>query len=111
MAMPRKPDALHKLHGTKSRHGNLAAEPLAQGRPRYPRNITPQARRVFKELVNQLEARRTLTPGDGHLLTLYATVWDRRERAQANLLAQGEICAYTRLDPNGVARTKSRRRI
>jgi hypothetical protein len=30
-------------------------------------------------------------------------VWDRRERAQANLLAQGEICAYTRLDPNGVA--------
>jgi hypothetical protein len=50
MARPRKPVDTHTLHGTRP-HYDVAAEPLAQGRPRYPRNITPEARRVFKELV------------------------------------------------------------
>ena len=102
MAMPRKSDALHKLHGSRP-HDRVDGTPVPSGRPRYPKNVTAEARRVFKQLVSQLESRRTLTPGDGHLLTLYATIWDRRERAQARLLVEGEICAYTRLDPNGVA--------
>src|ERR1700730_16836515 len=101
MPMPRKSDDLHLLHSTKP-HNRTPETPsmLVAGRPRYPRNLTKEARRVYKHLCRQLEERHVLTEGDEHLLSLFATVWDRRERAQEKLLAEGEICFYTRLDPN-----------
>lgn len=104
MPMPRKADELHKLHGSRP-HDRTPVTPsmLVAGRPPYPKGLTKEARRVFKTLCRQLEERRALTEGDGHLLQLYAIIWDRWSNAQDHLLLQGAVCEYTRLDPNGVA--------
>ena len=102
MPTPRKADELHALHGSRPHDRTpVTSSLLVAGRPDYPKGLTPAARRVFKTLCKQLEERRALTPGDGHLLQLYAEIFDRRQRAQAKLLAQGEVCIYTRLDSNG----------
>jgi P27 family predicted phage terminase small subunit len=104
MPTPRKANDVHRLQGTIP-HDRAPETPstLVASRPRYPKNLTPEAKRVFKQLCRQLADRKTLTEGDEHLLTLYVTIWDRRARAQEKLLAEGEVCAYTRIDPNGVA--------
>src|SRR5271169_5139221 len=102
MPMPRKPLALHELHGTVP-NGRVDNPLIPAGRPRYPKGLTKAARKVFKHLCSLLESRRTLTEGEYYLLQMYAEVWDRRGRAQAKLLAEGEIRLYNRLDPNGVA--------
>jgi P27 family predicted phage terminase small subunit len=104
MPQPRKADQLHELHGTRP-HDRSPITPsmLTAGRPKYPRGLTAEGKRVFKMLCRQLEDRNTLTEGDGHLISLYATLYDRWTRAQKRLLLEGEICFYTRLDPNGVA--------
>lgn len=104
MPARRKSENLHQLHGSRPHdRAAEAAEALVAGRPGYPKNLTREAKRIFKMLCRQLENRRALTEGDGHLIQLYAEIFDRRQRAQAKLLAEGEVCAYTRLDPNGVA--------
>jgi P27 family predicted phage terminase small subunit len=104
MPTPRKSPEEHELTGAKPHYEVAPANvPLVASRPRYPKGLTPEARRVFKQLVQQLENRRALTEGDRFLLHVFAETWDRRARAQEKLLAQGEVCLYTRLDPNGVA--------
>ena len=104
MPAQRKGDDLHDLHSTKP-HDRTPVTPsmLVAGRPRFPKSLSAEARRVFKLLVKQLEARRVLTEGDGFLLQLAAELWDRRARAQAKLLEEGEVKLYTRLDSNGDA--------
>ncbi len=105
MPTPRKHDKLHDLQGTKphDRNPEMTPSTLVAGRPRLPRSTTPEAKSLFKRLCKQLAERRALTQGDEYLLTLCATIWDRRNRAQEKLLVEGEICFYTRLDSNGVA--------
>jgi len=103
MPMPRKSDADHALHGSKPHDRGITPTTLVAGRPRVPKGISADAKRVFKLLCKQLEARRALTEGDGFLLQLAAELWDRRARAQAKLLEEGEVCLYTRLDSNSVA--------
>jgi P27 family predicted phage terminase small subunit len=105
MPQPRKHDKLHVLQGTKPHDRNPEMTPgtLVAGRPKFPKSLSGEAKRVFKQLCRQLAERRALTEGDGHLLILYATIWDRRARAQEKLIEQGEVVAYTRIDPNGVA--------
>ena len=104
MPMPRKSPEEHALTGTKVNYPiETTNSRLAAGRPKYPKGISQDGRRLFKRLCNQLASRRALTEGDEYLLRLFVETWERRARAQANLLAQGEICEYTRLDPNGVA--------
>jgi P27 family predicted phage terminase small subunit len=73
------------------------------GRPKFPRTISGDAKYIFRQLCKTLEARRTLTPGDGQLLALYAVAYDRQQRALTKIAEQGEICVYTRLDSNGTA--------
>jgi len=102
MPMPRKDDALHKLHSTTPHDRTTdKPSPLVASRPKYPKDITPAARRVFKDLVKLLLERRALTSGDQYLLELYVAIWDRRARAQAKLLEEGEVTTYTRIDSNG----------
>ncbi len=102
MPMPRKDDTLHKLHSTTP-HDRTPDKPsaLLASRPKYPKDVTPAARKVFKDLVKLLLERRALTSGDKYLLELYAAIWDRRSRAQAKLLDEGEVTTYTRIDSNG----------
>lgn len=103
MSAPKKSDAAHWLTGTKSQAKPEPEMPLAPGRPKYPKGISPEAKSVFKRLCSLLEARRALTEGDGELLRLYAVIFDRHQRAISHIAEQGEICTYTRLDSNGEA--------
>lgn len=98
-----KPDHLHKLQSTKPQGKASTTSTPPAGRPKFPRTISGDAKYIFRQLCKMLEARRTLTPGDGQLLALYACNYDRHEKAIAKIAEQGEICVYTRLDSNGTA--------
>jgi P27 family predicted phage terminase small subunit len=100
--VPRERKSLpdHKLTGTKPEWVSPSAD-IKPGRPRYPKGISPDAKRVFKNISRLLEARRSLSEGDGELLRLYALTYDRHARAVEKLKTEGEICTYTRLDKKG----------
>src|SRR6266404_508006 len=101
--MPRaaKSAAIHQLQGTLSEAKPLTDSQVPPGRPRYPKNLSPEARTEFKRLCRQLEARRTLTEGDGQLLEIAAQETARYRRACAKLDAEGEVKIYIRLDSHG----------
>jgi P27 family predicted phage terminase small subunit len=61
------------------------------GRPKYPKNITGEARSKFKQLVRMLQERRTVTAGDQEVLRLYAYLFDRHSRALEHVATEGEI--------------------
>jgi len=103
--MPRKELEQHRLAGTKPQYIDDAAEDETLRRPKYPKGITPEARRVFKRLVDLLSRRKTLTEADGELLRLYAVTFDRHRRALEHLTAEGEVCSYERLDSHGQPHT------
>ena len=74
---------------------------IAPGRPKYPKNISPEAKRVYKRLCGLLERRKVLTEGDCELLRIYSVLYDRHARAVSHVEIEGEVCHYTRLDSNG----------
>lgn len=96
----KKSDDLHKLQGTKPTP-KVEGASVQPGRPRFPKGLSPEERRIFKSLCAQLEERRHLSAGDGELIYIYATERARWERAKAKLAVEGEICTYIRLDSNG----------
>jgi len=100
MSRPRKSEFEHALTGTVSA-ATLPDEDNAPSRPKYPRGISPEAKRTFKRLCRLLERRRTLTEGDGELLRLYAIAYTRHERALEHIAAEGEIVSYTKTDAHG----------
>ncbi len=102
MSAPISPEE-HKLKGTRATRAADNGQDIAAGRPKFPKGISLDAKRVFKRLCNLLEQRRALTHGDGELLRMYSLLYTRHERALAKLEAEGEICTYTRLDSNGNA--------
>jgi P27 family predicted phage terminase small subunit len=103
MPTPAKSTELHKLTGTKSQaqHAPSESDALEPGRPKYPKGISADARRVFKRLVQILEQRRHCTPGDEEILRLFCLLFDRHARAIAKLAEEGEIVTYYRLDKFG----------
>lgn len=100
MPTPKKDLFAHALHGTMPRYIESDSD-VAPGRPRYPKNLSLDARRVFKPLCALLERRKTLTEGDAELLRIYAVLFDRHARAISHVETEGEVCQYTRLDSNG----------
>ena len=104
MPTPRIPVEDHKLAGTKIHYTDDDAE-VSPGRPKYPRGISPDAKATFKRLVKLLSRRKTLTEADCEILRLYAVTFDRHRRALEHLGAEGEVCAYERLDSNGQPHT------
>jgi len=101
---------LHRLAGTRpeSREPELVSAPVAPGRPVYPRGLSRAAKAVFKRLCQDLETRKVLTPGDREALALFATIYDRHQRALADLATRGEIIEYDFVMRDGtkVTRTK-----
>ena len=55
------------------------------GRPKCPRHLSPEAKAEWRRCVKLLEARKTITPGDYTLLTLYAETFARWIAAKAQL--------------------------
>ena len=100
MPTPRKDLDAHKLQGTKPRYVEEGSD-VAPSRPRYPKNLSPDAKRFFKGICRVLEKRRNLTEGDQELLRLAAILRDRHERAMEHVITEGEVCTYVRLDSNG----------
>jgi len=98
---PHSPQELW-LHGAAKSQATAASESaVGAGRPKYPAGLTPAARRVFKELCAMLEERRALTRADGELLSLYASLSDRRTRELALAEAEGLIVKEQRFGHNG----------
>ena len=101
MPTPRKSAELHDLTGTKSQAKPEPEFTLPPGRPKCPKNLSPDSRDAFRRICKLLESRRALTTGDGELIKVFAINFDRHARAIEHLLTEGEVCKYTRLDSNG----------
>jgi P27 family predicted phage terminase small subunit len=102
MAQPRKSEFMHELSGTKSQ----ATTPdviTPPGRPKFPKDISPELRPLFKRVCGLLEQRRALTAGDGELILLFVVTYARWKKALSKIQEQGEVRLYTRLDSNGTA--------
>src|SRR5579864_290260 len=74
MPRERKPVDEHKLQGTRPQYVNPEAI-IPAGRPKYPRGISNDAKRVFKTIARLLEQRRSLSEGDGELMRLLAIAY------------------------------------
>jgi P27 family predicted phage terminase small subunit len=81
---------------------------IRQGRPRCPKDLSPAAKAVFKNLCYLLEDRGTLTDADGELLRLYAITFDRHARAIAHLQTEGEFIQEETVDKQGNTKILSR---
>lgn len=104
MAMPRKSNAEHALHGRLDKIHDRASDvsSVPAGRPKIPQDITALGlRREFKAMCRLLADRRVSTKGDVELVRLFCVVKDRHIRNAALLAEEGELCTYTRLDSNG----------
>jgi P27 family predicted phage terminase small subunit len=99
MAMPAKSALEHRLNGTKS-HAKNQAGSFTGGRPKFPKNLSPAARKIFKRTVAILEARKTLTEGDELLLSLFATITERWLEATKGLTGNLMV-KIPLLDSNG----------
>jgi len=97
------PAEVHKIKGTRpTRAANFDAQ-LPAGRPKLPKDLTPDARKIFKQLVAQLEARRTCTEGDRQVLHLFSVQYTRWIKARAKVDELGEVVTDIRLDSKGIA--------
>lgn len=99
MPRPRKSLDEHKLASTQPKYAEEPA--LVAGRPKFPKNISGEARKKFKALCAMLQERRHLTNADGELLALYCHAYDRNQKALTKLAEEGEVRVYVRLDSNG----------
>jgi P27 family predicted phage terminase small subunit len=107
MPRDRKDLAEHELQGTKPQYV-IDSSDVAAGRPKYPKNISPEAKSAFKSLVKMLEARRTVTSGDQEILRLYAILFDRHSRAVEHVAAEGEIVECEAVSKKGDVYTVSK---
>jgi P27 family predicted phage terminase small subunit len=104
MPRPMKTIEEHFHHGTIPQNRLPGSSDMPAGMPAKPKRLSAPARKMFRQLCALLEERRQLTKADGELLRLYAQLWDRQRHAQDHIDQEGEVCEYTRLDSNGVAR-------
>jgi P27 family predicted phage terminase small subunit len=111
MARPAKTPAQHILHGTVSQAKvGVGESTYTGGRPHFPSHMSKVARTEAKRLVRLLEDRRTVTPGDVALVTLYAEVYTRWVATKAEVgddrmvetkmkNSNGEFVTVKRLNP------------
>lgn len=77
MGRPAKSNELHQLQGTKPQSKATTESLFVGGRPKFPAHLSRVARAEAKRVVKLLEDRRTVTPGDIALISLYAEVYSR----------------------------------
>jgi P27 family predicted phage terminase small subunit len=106
--MPRPTISLDEmnLHGqgaNANRVSRAQARPsYAAGRPKFPKADLPdEAESVWKEVVKNLARRRTLTSGDGHLITLYCGTYLQWVSAIKEVAVSGVMIEQTRVSKSG----------
>jgi len=102
MGRPRKPDALHSLHGTKP-HPSTAQthSDVEQARPKMPTHLSTEARKAWRQLIALLEERGTLSRADSMVLSIWAETQARWIQAKTELAAHGIVIETSVLDSNG----------
>jgi P27 family predicted phage terminase small subunit len=100
----RKSDELHELQGTESRTAPEVS--VAGSKPRCPKELSPEARKIFRSACSELEKRRAVTSADAIILELLASTVDKYRRAREHVRVEGEIVEYTTLDKNREQVTK-----
>jgi P27 family predicted phage terminase small subunit len=89
----------HALQGTKPAY--VAGSDVAPGRPKYPPNISGEAKKAFKRLSRSLINRNHATEGDQEILRMYAYLFDRYERARQHVADEGEIVSANSVSKSG----------
>jgi P27 family predicted phage terminase small subunit len=95
----RKSDELHDLEGTSTRTAPEVS--VAGSRPKCPKELSAEARKIFKSAAAELEKRRAVTSADAIILELLAATMDKYRRARKHVADEGEIVEYTRLSKTG----------
>lgn len=102
MPRPRKPDALHELHGTKPHPSTVKTHSEVQAaRPKMPSHLSPEARKAWHGLVKLLEERGTLSRADSMALSIWSETQARWIAAKAELAKYGIVIETAVLDSNG----------
>ena len=73
--MPRKPDALKKLHGTARKDRTVGSTAPATGMPTRPVGLSPQATRVWKSLGPKLHDLGLLAQIDQSTFAVYCQAY------------------------------------
>jgi P27 family predicted phage terminase small subunit len=97
---PRKSEELHELEGTTPHYDAESIQPGS--RPRCPKELTPEERKIFRETVRELEKRRVLTSGDAEIIRLLAVKISQHKRAIGHVRSEGEIVSVTRISKSGL---------
>ena len=88
----RKSELEHDLAGTIPQYVAAADLPFSGGKPKRPKDLTPEAESEWKRLVKELSKRGTLTRVDSSMLELYVRMWSRWRKvaalAEANPLTE-----------------------
>lgn len=100
MPRERKSLHLHKLNGTRPEYVVPSAD-LKPGRPRWPKDLPKEEKKVFKDTTRLMERKRSLTEADGEIIRVLAFATVRHKKAVAKLAVEGEIRVYHRLDKHG----------
>src|SRR5690242_13973729 len=99
MPRERKPLAVHALAGTDPKYTQEPA--IEASRPKFPRGLKGEGKKIFKRLAAILERRHALTEGEVELLRLYAILSVRHAKALEHIEIEGEVCKYSRLNNRG----------
>jgi P27 family predicted phage terminase small subunit len=75
--------------------------PGAGGKPKMPEGLSDEQQKLFKQIVKLLRARRTVTKGDGPIITLYVRTFSQWMRACDYVDKHGPIVAEERHAPGG----------
>ena len=73
--MPRKPDALKKLHGTARKDRSVGSTASPSGKPTRPIGLSPQAARVWKSLGPKLHELGLLSEIDASTFAVYCQAY------------------------------------
>jgi P27 family predicted phage terminase small subunit len=78
---------------------------LPGGRPKCPPGLTDDQQTLFKQIVKMLRARRTVTKGDGPVITLYVRTFSHWSAAADYVDMHGPIVKETRYSKGGESYT------
>jgi P27 family predicted phage terminase small subunit len=102
---PRKSLELHALNGTTPNYKTGDEPVFVGGKPKRPKDLTPEADAEWKRLVKELTKRGTLTRVDSSMLELYVRMWSRWRKV-ATLAEENPTTEVTWTDKNGEPHSK-----